>query len=129
MAEYFKYDVVFGELAEEKNGNIQSGYRPCIVIQNNIGNKYSPTLLVLPLTKSLKNLNQPTHIVIEPDKNNGLRERSMVLAEQTRTINKNKVKKIGRIADRDLQKSIFRCFVYAAAYGEDDKDLKEIKFA
>lgn len=129
MAEFYKYDVIFGEISVEVKGSVQSGFRPCVVIQNDVGNKYSPTLLVLPMTKKIKHVDQPTHIVVKSDEFNGLREDSMILAEQTTTINKRKARKLGRIKDRDLQKAIFKCFIHAAAYGEDDEDLKELNFA
>lgn len=126
MCEYNKYDVIFGEFPDS-NGSIQSGYRPGIVIQNNLGNKYSPTLIVIPLTSQIKKLNQATHLLIRWNKENGLLKDSMLLAEQIATIDKNKAKRVGSISDRELQKAIFRCFIYAAAYGDQDDDLKEIK--
>ncbi|WP_024346862.1 type II toxin-antitoxin system PemK/MazF family toxin [Lacrimispora indolis] len=127
VTKYSKYDVVYGELPQ--NGeSIQSGYRPLLVIQNNIGNKYSPTLLVIPMTTQLKNTEQPTHTIIKCDNNNGLSAESMLIAEQITTISKSNVRKIGRITDRETQKNIFRCFIYAAAYGDFDQDLKELQF-
>lgn len=123
---YNKYDVIFAKFPDN-DGSIQSGYRPGIVIQNNIGNKYSPTLLAIPLTKNIKNIDQATHLLIERNNDNGLRVDSMLLAEQISAINKDKTKKIGRISDRTLQKSIFKCYIYAAAYGEQDEDLKELQ--
>lgn len=127
MFKYNKYDVVFAEFPD-RDGSIQSGYRPGIVIQNDIGNKYSPTLIALPLTKKIKNISQATHLLIEKNSDNGLSVNSMLLAEQVATIDKSKAKIIGRITDRDLQKSIFKCYIYAAAYGDEDADLKELQF-
>lgn len=126
MTSFNKYDVIFGEFPDN-DGSIQSGYRPGIVIQNNIGNKYSPTLIVMPLTSKLKNLKQATHLLIKHNKENGLKIDSVLLAEQIATINKEKAKKIGHIVDRNLQKDIFKCFIYSAAYGERDDDLKELQ--
>ncbi|KAI4445331.1 hypothetical protein C823_007838 [Eubacterium plexicaudatum ASF492] len=128
MTTFNKYDVIFGEFPDN-DGSIQSGYRPGIVIQNNIGNKYSPTLIVMPLTSRLKNLEQATHLFIKHSKENGLKRDSILLAEQISTINKEKAKKIGHIEDRMLQKDIFKCFIYSAAYGERDADLKELKMS
>ena len=125
MFKYNKYDVIFGEFPDV-DGSTQSGYRPAIVMQNNIGNKYSPTLIVLPLTKKIKNIEQPTLLLIENDSVNGLAFNSMLLAEQITTIDKSKVKKVGRIVNRNLQKSIFKCYIYAAAYGDYDEDLQEL---
>lgn len=130
MLKYNKYDVIFGEFPEvEDDSSIQSGYRPGIIIQNNIGNKYSPTLIAMPLTKELKKLDQPTHLLIKKTSENGLSVNSMLLAEQLATIDKKKVKKIGRISNRELQKKIFRRYIYAAAYGDGDEDLKELQIS
>ena len=123
---YNKYDVIYGEFPD-RDGSIQSGYRPGIVIQNNIGNTYSPTLIAIPLTSKIKNLEQGTHMLIECSDENGLRVDSMLLAEQIATIDKKKTKKIGQISDRSLQKEIFKCFIHLAAYGEKDEDLKELQ--
>lgn len=128
MFKYNKYDVIFGEFPDN-DGSVQSGYRPGIVIQNNIGNRYSPTLIAIPLTKKIKNVEQATHLVIEKDCENGLSVNSMLLAEQIATIDKSKVKKIGRITDREMQKRIFKCFIYSAAYGDTDEDLKELQIS
>ena len=126
MCKYSKYDVIFGEFPDV-DGSKQSGCRPAIVMQNNIGNKFSPTLIVLPLTKRIKNVEQPTHLLIGRNSDNGLTFDSMLLAEQITTIDKIKVKKIGRISDREVQKSIFKCYIYAAAYGDFDEDLQELQ--
>lgn len=126
MFKYNKYDVIFGEFPDN-DGSVQSGYRPGIVIQNNIGNRYSPTLIALPLTSKIKNPDQATHLLIESTEENGLKMDSMLLAEQISTIDKKKAKKVGIISDRNLQKRIFKCFIYSAAYGDCDEDLKELQ--
>ena len=126
MFKYNKYDVIFGEFPDS-DGSVQSGYRPGIVIQNNIGNWFSPTLIAIPLTSKIKNLDQATHLLIERNEENGLKTNSMLLAEQISTIDKKKVKKVGTISDRELQKSIFKCFIYSAAYGDCDDDLRELQ--
>lgn len=125
--EYKKYDVIYGEFTDVNDESIQAGYRPAIVIQNDIGNKYSPTLLVLPLSSHLKKLNMPTHTLLKRSPGNGLTKDSIVLAEQATTINKARVKKIGHIEDRITQKQIFRCFIYSAAFGDHDEDFREIQ--
>ena len=63
-------------------GSVQSGVRPVLVIQNNIGNEHSPTIVVATITSVLKKLNQPTHILL--DTSCGLKEISMVMLEQLR---------------------------------------------
>lgn len=126
MLKYNKYDVIFGEFPD-MDDSVQSGCRPGIVIQNNLGNRYSPTLIVMPLTSKIKNLNQATHLLIKSNNENGLRTDSLLLAEQIATIDKRKAKKIGHIYDRSLQKEIFKCFIFSAAYGDLDQDLKELQ--
>ena len=126
MKKFNKYDVIFCEF-NGSDGSKQSGYRPAVVMQNDIGNRYSPTLIVLPLTSKIKNLEQPTHMIINSNDDNGLISDSMLLAEQITTIDKAKAKRIGKISDRKLQKNIFKCYIYAAAYGDFDEDLKELQ--
>lgn len=72
------------------DSNEQSGYRPCLIFQNNIGNKHSPNLIVLPLTSKLKKSNQPTHIIL-PANETGLRRDSMVLCENPVCVSKDKL--------------------------------------
>lgn len=128
MMTFKKYDIVYGEFPQKDKSSIQSGFRPAIVIQNDIGNRFSPTLLVIPLSSQLKNIEQPTHTLIISDGENGLKFDSMLLAEQTTTISKFNTRKLGRINDRETQKNIFKCFIYSAAFGEYDQDLKELQF-
>ena len=124
MCRINKYDVVWTKF--EGDGAIQTGYRPAVIIQNDIGNRFSPTLIALPLTTKIKGQGQATHCLIKKDDNNGLQSDSMLLAEQITTVNKNKVRRIGRISDRETQKNIFKCFIYSSAYGDTDVDLKEL---
>lgn len=71
------------------SGNEQQGFRPGLVFQNNVGNEYSPNLIVLPLTSALKKTNQPTHVFIP--KEVGLRKDSMVLCENPKCMSKYKL--------------------------------------
>lgn len=125
--DYKKYDVVYGKFTEMNGESIQAGYRPAVVIQNDIGNKFSPTLLVIPLSSQLKKLDMPTHTLIKYNELNGLKKDSVLLAEQATTISKKMVRKIGYIEDRSLQKKIFKCFIYSAAFGDQDEDLRELQ--
>lgn len=84
-------------------GSEQSGIRPVIVVQNDIGNKYSPTTIIVPLTKKVRlKINQPTHFWINPFGN--IRFDSIVLTEQIRVIDKSRLKeKIGVMNDKEMQ--------------------------
>lgn len=74
------------------NGCVQGGLRPAIVVQNNVGNHFSPTVLVVPLTSNLNKPNIPTHVLIPVG--SGLRTNSLALAEQIQTVNKTQISKI-----------------------------------
>ena len=88
---YFKQgDIIYVDLGEGFDCE-QGGDRPCIVLQNNIGNKYSPSLIIAPITTELKKKNLPTHYIIENYKEYGLKKPSMILFEQIRTISKKRI--------------------------------------
>ena len=71
-------------------GNEQRGWRPGLVFQNNLGNRYSPNIIALPLTCSLKKCNQPTHVII-PSQGTGLARDSMVLCENPERMSKERL--------------------------------------
>ena len=70
-------------------GSEQGGTRPVLVIQNNVGNSFSPTIIIAPITTRVKKLRQPTHIGIPPFF--GLPQSSMAMLEQIRTIDKRRL--------------------------------------
>lgn len=84
------FDVLQVDFGESL-GCEQDKKRPCVVVQNDMGNKYSPTLIVIPLTTELKKLNLPTHGLIHKSVENCLTENSMLLGEQVRVIDKRRV--------------------------------------
>lgn len=71
-------------------GSEQDGERPVVVVQNNLANKHSPTIIVVPITTVLKKMELPTHIPIS--KNRFLKKDSMILVEQIRAIDKKRLK-------------------------------------
>ena len=78
-------------------GSEQGGIRPVLIIQNDMGNKYSPTVIAAAITSQKTKNKLPTHIEID-SKNSGLKADSVVLAEQIRTIDKSRLReKIGHI--------------------------------
>lgn len=91
-------DLGFGE------GSEQSGLRPCVIIQNNVGNKYSPTVIVATITSSTTKAKLPTHIEI--DERSGLDKPSVILCEQIRTIDKNRIRKFIGSIPRDVREKI-----------------------
>ena len=81
-------------------GSEQGGIRPVLIIQNDTGNKYSPTVIAAAITSQTGKNKLPTHIEIG-SRENGLKADSVVLTEQIRTIDKSRLKeKIGHIDDR-----------------------------
>lgn len=75
-------------------GSEQGGVRPVLIIQNNVGNKYSPTVIVAAITSQINKAKLPTHI--ELNTSYGLVKNSVVLLEQLRTLDKRRLKdKIG----------------------------------
>ena len=80
-------------------GSEQGGVRPVLIIQNDRGNKYSPTVIAAAITSQTGKNKLPTHIEID-SKSYGLKADSVVLTEQIRTIDKSRLKeKIGHIDD------------------------------
>ena len=98
-------DVLLIDLGQEGIGSEQRGKRPCIVISNDKGNKFGPVLTVLSVTSQQKAV-IPTHVDIEKSLENGLTyDKSLVLAEQVRTISKDRVvKKLGSLSVEDMQR-------------------------
>jgi len=83
-------------------GSEQGGIRPVLIIQNDVGNKYSPTVIAAAITSQTGKNKLPTHIEIEGEEC-GLKANSIVLAEQIRTIDKSRLKeKIGHINDGEI---------------------------
>ncbi len=72
-------------------GSEQGGIRPVLIIQNDIGNKYSPTVIAAAITSQRDKTKLPTHILVDAD-NCGLAKDSIVLLEQVRTIDKQRLK-------------------------------------
>jgi len=81
-------------------GSEQGGVRPVLVVQNDIGNKYSPTIIAAAITSKLDKAKLPTHIELSKQDYFGLEKDSVVLLEQIRTIDKTRLKeKIGELSE------------------------------
>ena len=92
-------DIYYADLSPVV-GIEQGGIRPVLVIQNDIGNKYSPTVIAAAITSQINKAKMPTHIELAA-KDYGLNKDSVILLEQIRTIDKRRLReKIGRIDDR-----------------------------
>ena len=108
-----KGQVVMVELTSTE-ANVQRGLRPVIVIQNNIGNKFSPTLIVAPLTSRIKK-DMVTHAKLYPTIENGLSVASTALLEQIQTISKDSVKRVLGVLNDVEMKLINKAIVASLA--------------
>ena len=96
-------DIFYADLSPVI-GSEQGGIRPVIIIQNDIGNKYSPTVIVAAITSQINKAKLPTHVEISSEEY-GLNKDSVVLLEQVRTLDKKRLKeKIGHMTDSDMEK-------------------------
>ena len=85
-------------------GSEQGGVRPVLVVQNDIGNKYSPTIIAAAVTSQVAKTRLPTHISLQ-GVNCGLPKDSVVLLEQIRTLDKRRLReKIGELSFDMMQK-------------------------
>ncbi|MGN0744785.1 MAG: type II toxin-antitoxin system PemK/MazF family toxin [Christensenellales bacterium] len=85
-------------------GSEQGGVRPVLIVQNNVGNKYSPTIIAAAVTSQMGKAKLPTHIELPANKY-GLPKDSVVLLEQIRTLDKKRLKeKIGELPTNVMSK-------------------------
>ena len=78
-------------------GSEQGGLRPVLIVQNDTGNRYSPTVIVLAITSQLQKARLPTHVLL-PAAGTGLERDSVALAEQLRTLDKRRLRaRIGQL--------------------------------
>ena len=106
------FDIYYADLSKNTVNSEQGGIRPVIVIQNDIGNKYSPTLIVLPITSEIKKENMPTHCILHRSIKNGLKVDSLVLAEQIRVIDKSRILDyIGYLDNTNEQNNVINSYL------------------
>jgi mRNA interferase MazF len=85
-------------------GSEQGGVRPILIVQNDIGNKYSPTVIAAAITSQMNKARLPTHIELSANEF-GLQKDSVVLLEQIRTLDKRRIKdKIGELPEGLMKK-------------------------
>ena len=91
-------DIFYADLSPVV-GSEQGGVRPVLIVQNDVGNKYSPTVIITAITSQINKAKLPTHIELPGDEY-GLSKDSVILAEQVRTIDKRRLKeRIGHLDD------------------------------
>ena len=104
-------DIRFGDVVQvdfgKTTGSVQGNVRPCAIIQNDVGNKYSPTTIVIPFTSELKKVIMPVHDILHKSVSNGLKNDSLILGEQVRVIDKSMVLyKLGSLSEDECNKVI-----------------------
>ena len=99
---YLRGDMYYADLGKGI-GSEQEGYRPVVIIQNNVGNKHSPTVIIASITsKRDAKAKLPTHYLIGAE--DGLEMPSLVLLEQLRTIDKRRLSSfIGHLSEKHIQ--------------------------
>lgn len=108
-------DMYYAQLDPVK-GSEQGGMRPVIIIQNNIGNKFSPTVIVVPVTSQSKKTDLPTHVVIDGCKD--VSYGSMALLEQIKTIDKTRLGDFICHLDKDYMKKIDSALMISCGLSE-----------
>ena len=94
-------DIYYADLSPVV-GSEQGGIRPVLIVQNDIGNKYSPTVIAAAITSQINKAKMPTHIELAA-KEYGLNKDSVILLEQIRTIDKKRLReKIGHLDGRHM---------------------------
>lgn len=96
-------DIYYAELPPAI-GSEQTGIRPVLVVQNDVGNRFSPTIIVVAITSQIKRITMPSHVVLDAD--DGILPRtSMVLTEQIITMDKLRLRSyIGSLTPPDLKR-------------------------
>ena len=115
-------DIYYADLSPVV-GSEQGGLRPVLIIQNDVGNRYSPTVIAAAITSRMGKTRLPTHIDIYADKA-GLAKDSVILLEQIRTLDKRRLKeKMGHLDD-DMMNSVNTAI--AVSFGLDVSAVSQI---
>jgi len=109
-------DIYYADLSPVV-GSEQGGVRPVLIVQNDVGNKYSPTVIAAAITSRTDKSKLPTHIEVFADKY-GLARDSVILLEQIRTIDKKRLKeKMGHL-DEDVMNRVNDAITVSFGLGE-----------
>lgn len=96
-------DIYYADLSPVV-GSEQGGVRPVLIVQNDVGNKYSPTVIAAAITSQQDKTRLPTHINVNGD-GCGLSKDSVVLLEQVRTLDKQRLReRMGNLSQNDMSK-------------------------
>ena len=114
MQEIKRGDIYYADLSPVV-GSEQGGIRPVLIIQNNVGNKYSPTVIVSAITSQINKAKIPTHIELSAQEYN-LPKNSVVLLEQIRTIDKKRLQEKITTLDDPKMKQVNRAILISLGY-------------
>ncbi|WP_137743330.1 type II toxin-antitoxin system PemK/MazF family toxin [Robertmurraya siralis] len=95
--EIFRGEIYLCDLGQTK-GSEQSGERPVLIIQNDVGNRFSPTIIAVAITAQISKAKLPTHIELKAKEYNLARD-SVILCEQVRTLDKSRL--IRKVSELD----------------------------
>lgn len=101
-------------------GSEQGGIRPVLIVQNDVGNKYSPTVICAAITSQINKAKLPTHIEIKANKYALIKD-SVILLEQIRTIDKKRLKEKICHLDMDIMLKVDKCLMISFALNENYK--------
>lgn len=99
-------DIFYADLSPVV-GSEQGGIRPVVIVQNDVGNKHSPTVIAAAITSKTTKTKLPTHIEVKADRDgeNGLSKNSVILLEQVRTLDKTRLReKMGHLEEDVMEK-------------------------
>ncbi len=110
-------DIVLADLSPVI-GSEQGGLRPVLIVQNDIGNKYSPTVIVAAITAQIDKSKLPTHVEIRKGKF-GLTRNSVILIEQIRTIDKKRLSQMLGHVDQETMKAVNQALIVSFGLYEE----------
>ena len=94
-------DIYYADLSPVI-GSEQGGLRPVLIVQNDVGNRYSPTVIAAAITSKMSKTKLPTHIDV-PGEDAGLAKDSIILLEQIRTIDKQRIERyLGKVTRKEM---------------------------
>ena len=112
-------DIYYADLSPVV-GSEQGGVRPVLIVQNDVGNRFSPTVIAAAITSQRAKANLPTHIMLHSE-DTGLAKDSVVLLEQVRTIDKHRLKeRMGRI-DRNSMEQVDQALSISFGLGNPEE--------
>lgn len=120
-------DIFYADLSPVI-GSEQGGTRPVLIVQNDVGNRFSPTVIAAAITSQHDKASLPTHIKLSAE-NCGLSKNSIVLLEQIRTIDKKRLKeKMGKLDDISMER-VNNALSVSFGLEENESPEKRVKSA